>query len=469
MWLLLKRHLFTGRMIYFYLFYFMLTLTVSGYSFFWDTIQLASSHAHYYFDNNLKFSFLPDTIDSGHLPAFGYLLAAVWKLFGKTLLVSHLFMLPFLFGIVYQTYRLCNYYFTNRTLIIMIILLADPTLLTQSTLVSPDIPLMFFALMLLNEILQGGKYLKWIAVIGLSLTSMRGWMAAIILFIFELVLLFSKSKKDFKQFLQIILNYIPGGLIAILFLYLHYRAKGWIIYHQDSPWAGSFEKVDFRGFIYNIGIYAWRLLDFGRFIFWIFALIFLKDIIKRIRTDIKFRNLFFLLLLFLLIFPINVFTHKHLTQHRYFMPAYFVVSLFILYVLEHNRNKVYGYICLLALLLGNFLPYPDKISRGWDSTLAYLPYNQLRKNAIEFIEQNNIPFEQTKSWFPNLASLKKTDLINSCKSFSASPLDSCEYCFYSNVFNDVTEREYSEIVHQWIPIFKGEKTGVKVIIYKRSE
>ena len=44
----------------------------------------------------------------------------------------------------------------------------------------------------------------------------------------------------------------------------HYLETGWMGYHENSPWAPAFEKVDFQGAIKNILILGWRLLDFGR-------------------------------------------------------------------------------------------------------------------------------------------------------------------------------------------------------------
>jgi hypothetical protein len=469
MWLFIKKNMVTGRILYFYLFYFILTIGVSKFSFFWDTVQLASAHADFYYQNNLKISFLPDQIDSGHIPTFGYFLAIVWKIFGRSLIVSHLFMLPFLLGTVFQTYRLCRFLFPENSYLPMIVLLIEPTLLAQSTLVTPDIPLMFCYILLLNEILQRKNNYKLIAIIGLSLISMRGWMVAFIFCVFELISLFINSDKSIKQAWRIILYYVPGGIIALLFLGLHYNSKGWIVYHKDSPWAICFEKVDLAGFIRNIGIYAWRLIDFGKIIFWIVALAFFRKMVVLFQKDILFKKIVILLLLFLFILPINMLTHKYLTQHRYFLPVYFMFSLVVLHFLVVNQKKYIQIICIVTLILGNFIPYPDTIARGWDSTISYLPYNRLRNDALQFVDLNNIPPQQIKSWFPNLSSRDKIDLNGIQTSFSDQPLDSCRYCFYSNVYNDITDSEYSELKSNWKPIYTKQFFGVEVEIYQNPK
>jgi hypothetical protein len=79
------------KLLPFYLFFIIITIAVSKNSFFWDTIQLASKHAHWYFENNFRNFLLPNSIDSGHIPAFGMLLAFAWKIFQKSLNQPHFY------------------------------------------------------------------------------------------------------------------------------------------------------------------------------------------------------------------------------------------------------------------------------------------------------------------------------------------------------------------------------------------
>ncbi len=88
------------------LIYSILFLCTSGNEFFWDTTQLASKHGHWYYENNFKYLLLPNHLDSGHIPAFGMYIALMWKLFEKSLFISHLAIFPFTLGILYQVYKL---------------------------------------------------------------------------------------------------------------------------------------------------------------------------------------------------------------------------------------------------------------------------------------------------------------------------------------------------------------------------
>jgi hypothetical protein len=97
----------------------------------------------------------------------------------------------------------------------------------------------------------------------------------------------------------------------------------------------------------------------------------------------------------------------------------------------------------LCLVGGNFIVYPDKIAKGWDSTLAHLPYYKLRHQAIDYLDKEHIDFEQVQSFFPNLASIDQIDLNGDDRSFHYYE-GKGKYIFYSNIFN-VTDQEYDEI------------------------
>src|SRR5262245_17704487 len=96
---------------------------------------------------------LPEDLDSGHPPTFGLYLALAWKLFGRSLAVSHFAMLPFLLGIALQAYQLVSR-FAPRAMAVWgtLFVLAEPTLATQSILMSPDIVLIFLYLLALNAL-----------------------------------------------------------------------------------------------------------------------------------------------------------------------------------------------------------------------------------------------------------------------------------------------------------------------------
>ena len=459
----------------YYLFFILLTALVLKNPFFWDTIQLASRHANFYFNHHLKFLILPDRIDSGHIPAFGYTLAILWKIFGRSLPVSHLFMLPFLIGIVNQASRLLDKFISKQNFhLVLLLLLAGPTFLAQATLVSPDIPLVYFFLMLLNAIFEKRMLPKILAVIGLSLISMRGWMIVFWLFLYELFLLYREKRNhlSLSEIFKSLKFYIPGGLIAFIYLIVHYHAKGWIGYHQDSPWAVCFEPVGPAGFIRNILIYGWRLIDFGRIVIWVLFFISFRQFIKRIPSDTPLQRLAVLSGLFLIAFPFYMLFHKNLLGERYLLPVFMSFTLFSGYLFFEKTNfktvfkRLAAITGIIILLAGNLIIYPDKIAQSWDSSLAYLPFFELRKKAINYMKEHDIEFRETGSEFPNTAPFGITDLKDTDEGFTEKNLSGNRYFLYSNVFNDISDNEYAILHKNWIELQTFKKCGVYVTLYK---
>jgi hypothetical protein len=52
-------------------------------------------------------------------------------------------------------------------------------------------------------------------------------------------------------------------------------------------------------------------------------------------------------------------------------------------------------VMLAGLLSGNFWVYPDTMAKGWDATLAHLPYHHLRQKMRQYINRNHIPVDRT--------------------------------------------------------------------------
>lgn len=462
----------------FYISAIILTLLVRNNAFFWDTVQLGSIHGQFYFDNNFSSFFLPENIDSGHPPTFGIYIAWCWKLFGKNLMISHLAMLPFLMGIIYHLKKIGKYFFDNTFLIhaTILLFLFDPCLAGQAVLVSPDIVVVFFFLLSLNSIFYKKRIWLAIGIIGLCLISMRGVMVAAAIFSLDFLNWFLIDKNGFniKKLFVNTLPYWFGVGLATLFLGAHYLETGWIGYHENSPWAPAFEQVDFNGFVKNILVLGWRLVDFGRIFLWIIILLLgLKMYQNKKAFDLKTKQLILLLLSLILFLTPALVIHKYLLGHRYLLPIFLVIDLIAFYFIYNSsllkKSKILIFsICLLALSTGNLWIYPNKISQGWDSTLAHLPYYELRKKMINYIEKEKIPFQQIGSAFPNLLALKYIDLTEEEKHFEEKDLNHQEYIFYSNIFNDFSDDELNELEKDWIKIKAFEKLNVCVILYQKK-
>ncbi|MEZ5044335.1 MAG: hypothetical protein R2828_30865 [Saprospiraceae bacterium] len=452
--------------------------------FFWDTIQLGSKHAHFYYENHFKVLLLPEKIDSGHPPLFGLYLAICWAVFGKNLLVSHLSMLPFLWLIIYQWYRLGRYLGGVQLLpFFMLLLVADPVMAGQAVLVSPDLVLVASWLLALNGILLQQKEWKTFGIIGLGLISMRGMMLGLILFLWEWGVFRKKEKETsfISHFFKTIYAYLPGGMLALVFLVYHYTETGWIGYHENSEWAPSFAKASVAQIVKNGLILAWRLVDFGRIFVWlgllalVWKLLAQKTLIDFLVHDKKVRQIGLLFIFTLLGLSITFIRYAGLQQHRYLLPVCLSLSIFLYFVVVHSPSHLWKMKSRQLLLLlvsfglfsGNFWIYPDKISQGWDASLAHWPYYDLRAQMLEHIEAQAIPLDAIGTAFPEIGPLKYKDLSEETGGFKEKDFSSDQFLLYSNIMNDFTDEELEELQTQWEPIYKVRKAGVFMVLYKR--
>lgn len=451
-----------------------LVLTNIHNCFFWDTVQLGSAHATYYLSNNFSNLILPVDFDSGHIPTFGLYIALVWKIFGRNLEASHLAMLPFALGIVWQLYRLCQKIIRPEFAgIAMLMILADPSLLAQITLVSPDIPLALFFLMGINAVLENRKKWLLLAVLLLFLTSMRGMMVSLCLLGLDLYCNVGFRKNTKEIFISLIRRsviYIPGFVAFLCYNSYHFYKTGWIGYHKDSPWAECFEPVGIGGFFYNIGTLGFRLLDFGRVGIWLTLLILIAVYRKKLLENAQTKMLLFFGLLMLVLFPANMLWAKNLLGHRYLIPVFLVIALLCAHILfsDYVSKKLrigLSVLWIVVLLSGNFWIYPDKIAKGWDATLAHLPFYKLRTEAIAYLNRENIDLGEVKSFFPNAVSFNYIDLNNDPRQFGNFD-GTNEYVFYSNIFN-IPDTDYDLIMTKYKLLKRFDNRGIYVGIYKK--
>ncbi|MCD4792088.1 MAG: hypothetical protein K8R54_02555 [Bacteroidales bacterium] len=460
----------------FFIFFTILTWFVSDNIFFWDTVQLGSRHAHYFYENNFSSILLPDSFDSGHIPGFGVYLAFIWKIFGKTLFVSHFAMLPFIIGIVWQAYLLTKRFITKKHILFALaLILADATLLSQFTLISPDVPLVFFFLTALNSVIKQNKLILSLSTAGLFLISMRGMMVSAGILVLDII--FTVNTKSFKQLILQLLKksiiYLPAFLIFLMYSIYHYKVKGWIGYHEDSPWQKNFEITSFSGFLRNIGILIWRLLDFGRVFIWIAAIVISIISIKTLFKDKNIRKIFLIFLITLFSLSISFLLYRSLTGHRYILPVYLIFTLLASYLIFEKIKKeklkfIIFSLVLTGMLSGNFWIYPENISQGWDSTLAHLHYYKLRNEMLNYMNMNKTDIKKTVSSFPNLANLKYLNLSNDTSSFQEKDLENNNYLFYSNIFNDFSDNEIKLLKTDFKEIKKIESFGVFITLNKKK-
>lgn len=448
------------------------TLLHANKFFFWDSISQISIPANWYYDNNFRYLFVPDAYATGHPTFVGMYVALLWKIFGKSLLISHLAMFPFIFGILFQLDSFLSDSGKEKftSLLIFIIVLCDSTLVSQMSMVTFDIPQIFFFLWCINCFNKERYLTLSVAFIALMLTSLRGSLCGFGIILYGMVIGY---QKNLRLSVKALLPYIPGLIALIIFLVIFYLQKHWIIHNSVSKKWEEFSKFASIAEIFrNIGLVAWRLIDYGRIGIWIILCVILFLSVKRKTLfDPFFTNTFYIALCqFIVIFPV-VILYKNPFGHRYFLPVIIPVSIAVVYwILKYSKFRFAIYILTFILVLsGSFWVYPDKISQGWDATPAHWPYYSVRNEMLDYLKINKIPLNIIGSFFPNIASFKLTDLSQDNLSFKDADLEKEDFILFSNVCNlnyETIDTLFSE--KNWTKEKIIKKRGVYMILFRRA-
>ncbi len=325
------------------------------------------------------------------------------------------------------------------------------------------------------------------AILGLAAVSMRGMMVVAALFLYQVLnnynfpnfrkvrlLTFGELLKFPERLFVHSIPYFLGGFFALIFFIYHYINKGWIGYYVGSSWAESFQTVDFKGFIKNIILLVWRLLDFGHLFIGLTIHILTYTIRRTVGKQFLTTGLLWrLLLILIVVLSPTLIIYQGLLNHRYLLPIYITGCLLCVKLISDLKNVrqqiIISIFVFMGLTSGNFWVYRQPIATGWDSTLAHLPYYHLRNEMLQYIDSQNISYANIGTAFPNLRSFKLVDLKNdpTASQFARLDLTLNQYVFYSNVMNELTGEELDELKNHWqvVHILRGGQ--VEVILYKK--
>jgi hypothetical protein len=452
------------------LLYALLTYVSQEHVFFGDMVQFGSRHSHFFYEQNFEHLWLPNSLDSGHPPIFGMYIALCWKWFGKSLLVSHWAMFPFLLLIAFAIPRLLKNYITSSAItFISLLFFFEPTLRAQASLTSPDIILIAFFLWALVFYQENNNLGLMLVLIPMSFISLRGMM---LLFAFYLAVIshqyYLTKKISIKHFLAFSHLFIPAVGICFYWLFRHYQLTGWIGFHNDSPWASSFQSVGIQQIIKNLGLMIWRFADFGRITVWLLCIGFaIYQFRKKERLQPPQAFLLFLFSYLFLVYAANTLFADGLVGHRYYMPLYLVSLLLCLQWAHVYFTKYANYFSILiatSFIIGAHYIYPSKIAMGWDATPAHKPYYTLRMEAIAYLEKNNIPINNVAAGFPCLDSREYLELNGDTSRFQSYHLKNTDYLLWSNIFNYPDELQDSLSNKELV--FEKEVDGVYMKIVK---
>ncbi len=420
--------------------------------FFWDTIQFSSKQPLWFFDHGVGNALLPNHLDSGHPTIFALYLLIWYKVLGVKLWVAHLAMFPWVFVLGYSIIGLAKKLFYMEWYHLLIALMICPPLVGHIPLVSPDIVVVAAFMLGLWGFAGQSNWKIVLGVIFLCAMSMRGAALACSMMIMQLFMI--KKELTWSSAIKLISLYIPGGLVIVGFLVHHFIQLGWIGFHENSPWAPSFQLVDIRGVLKNMTVFIIRIFDLGMVVVYaaIVWLYFTKG------WSEKLKPFYSLWLCFLIVLVILTVPYVGLMNPRYFLPLHLLaIIIFVMQVMYtlnlYWRPRVFWF-TIIALASFNIFKYPPQISHPWDISALHWEYYNQEKSMRSYLDNNSISDRDVSTFFPSNNSQYHIRLADNQSSMRTAPHANVPYLMLGDIHNDakenyrdVVKKEY-ELIHQ---------------------
>ena len=373
----------------------------------WDSAGYIVHAARYYINTNFTSLLLPS--DSAitafaHPPFFVFTLALVWKIFGESLLISHIFYLIFILLAVIFTYllgkKIAN--FENELINHLVgvsaalFLLFSPVFLAQTGIIYPEIPVTAFAVMTIYYFLDKKP---WLYLLSASLMLLTKETSAILIVAIAVAILleflikfFRKEKSDFKKAIKESIIYGSPIILLVTWFIWHKMATGWMFvmpYYQETLTKGalSLSKIilpakfffleQFRFIItFSIlGLFLFHLFDKEK-----------RCILKRL--DIILLSL--IIVFVILLFGIVDFLHRYIV---FGLPFLFILFSYFIGQTLINKKTAFVFLTIIILFIFSFGWNNHRKIKSWhfpplEENLEYLDIIKIGQKTASFIEKN---------------------------------------------------------------------------------
>ena len=441
--------------------------------FFWDAV-LYSQIAQWYIDADFARVVVPEYMDPGHPPFFGLYLAGLWKTFGKSLPVAHFGMLPFLLGLSYFYYKLVKYFVPDKALLLSVLLLfAECTFVAQATMPSHDMIMVMCWLGALYFILSGKGVWQALLMLLLAFVNVRGVVGVCLIFLTEQILIPRREPVNYRM--KTVVKYLPAGIITLAWMFWHQRVAGWNFVPPDETYGTQRDVVSALGVLRNVALVVWRCLDFGRVFLWGFlGVVSLFYLFRKRKLEEKTRQILAMMIVPLIGYTIFFAPFFNQVGHRYFLIVYVLAviwaSMELGKITSGGKRWVVFIIVAIGMASGHFWIYPRDISKGWDSSLAHVPYFDLRTKMVDHILEQGIDPGEVVTDFPNIKGRKYTDLKDEDWVFRSKEfyrIEESKYIFYSNIFNGFSNQEMEILEEEFTLEQEFKSRRICVRLYKK--
>jgi PAT family beta-lactamase induction signal transducer AmpG len=463
--------------------YLFLFVYSSQYCYFWDVMQQVAKEAYWYYKTNFSASLLIHPLPGLEITPTGYhpplitiITAVLWKIFGYELWVSHAFTFCWAILLIYNSWKILSFLLPLQWRgWALLIMLLESTVVTQLVIASPDFILLTAFVISLRAIFQRNQVGLAIGLIFLCGVNMRGIFAAAMLFISHFYYDFyviNNKKYNIKKGWKLLLPYFPVFLFLLIYFLYYFSNNSWFFAGEEGAYSSHYILPENKMMIIkHLASFVIRLAENGRLLIWLLASYLIFIIVKnKIKLSGEEKMLGLFLALITGLYLLFVFITRMPFSSRYFMVHFYVLSLFVLRLLTQKWNdkklKNTFIVILFFTITGHCWIYPEKIAQCWESTLLHTSYYDLRKECFDYIEDNQIDYNDISAGFCLSGNRGYIEMKHQGKIVKAPDLN-VKYFIYSNISNleDEWVDELKNTAH-WLPVKNFKKGCIFITIYE---
>lgn len=370
--------------------------------YYWDEMGWTSA-AYWLSDVNLLRSvpgFHDPTTFWGHPPALHVSLAALFKLFGESIWLSHLLILCFSFLGVYFTYLLGSFFYGRKAGIFSALFLFFTAIyFAQSGMFLGDIPVTALGVMSIYFALRK-KYIPYL-VCAVYMILIKETAIAVVFSL--LVYMFLTKRPITKYMLKEVLKYsIPMFVITAFFISQKITTGKFCCIYPFK-----FELFELEpGLVFRQSVLITEWLFFYQYRYIFTLLIFLNLIIYKTSRSRKELLLFFPMF----IFSCYSFSFLYFLP-RYLLPAfpyfYIIGAWSLVELIKSKRLQTAVGAIIIALQIYSL---SGTISYGnYEWNMKYLDVVKMHETMCEYIEKE-FPYARVLTVFPHTQELSRPDL-----------------------------------------------------------
>lgn len=377
----------------------------------WDSAGFIINTTRDLLASNFK-PFVGTDMAYAHPVLFPFLLGNIWRIFGASIIVSHIFMFIFLPILLISTYYISKKYTQNYIgLLTALIVGFVPVVLTEYGMIYIDLPMAALTTLAFSLWMYNKKY--WASII-ISLAILIKLPAVLLIPIFVLdIWLKDENKYKLKKikYLEFTPILIPSAILIIWLTY-HYSINHWLLVRPDIAARGA--SLTIKGYLQNLKyVTNITLIDQNRWLISITGLIsaIYLQYLKKLKEVF---NSFPIVLISLLTLSILFFSSMMEFGSRYsifLLPILTSLSFYLLSKATNNNKYIHISIGLIIMLMMVTIWHPKIETTKYEfqpkNDLSYQDLIKIGQQSAQFVSIN---YENAEIYgdFPEVYQLTQT-------------------------------------------------------------